>query len=70
MALAPMFMGGYRQQERQIVEVFLLICIVGALDSPVFLWWAGERKRAWQGFGVTLVVATIAAGLSAPMVFS
>ena len=66
--LAPLFMGAYRQQEGEIVEIFGLVCVTLALACPVFLWWSGARKRAWQGLVVTIVLAIIAAGLSAPMV--
>ncbi len=66
--LAPMFMGKYRQQEQEIAEIFWLLCIALALACPLFLWWSGERKRAWQGLAVTIVLAVIAAGLSAPTV--
>lgn len=66
--MAPMFMGGYRQQERQMVEVFWLVCALLALACPVLLWWTGERKRAWQGLVVTIGLVIIAAGLSAPVV--
>jgi len=66
LVVGQMVMGKYRQQEQQILEIFLLVCIVLALVSPVFLWVSGERKRAWQGLVVTILLATLAGALGAP----
>jgi predicted membrane protein len=66
--LATIFMGAYRQQERGIVEIFGLVCVALALVCPVFLWVMGERTRAWKGLVSTMVLAMVAAVLSAPMV--
>lgn len=64
----PLFMGRYRKQEEQWVMLFFLACLVLALVCPVFLWLCNERKRAWQGLVVTIVLAVLAAVLSTPQV--
>ena len=64
-----MFLGKYRQREEEIVEMYWLVCGMLALVCPVILGLSGERKRAWQGFAITIVLAVIADLASAPMVF-
>jgi predicted membrane protein len=66
--LAPMFLGKYRQEEAEIVEMFWFLCVALALACPVFLSIWGERKRARQVLVVTILLAVVAAGISSPQV--
>ncbi|OYV05408.1 MAG: hypothetical protein CFE26_11740 [Verrucomicrobiales bacterium VVV1] len=65
--MSPVFLGHYRTQEANVVEIFWVVCVVLALISPVFLWLAGERTRAWQGLVLTVALAVLGAAFSGPV---
>ncbi len=48
--------------------MFWLVCGVLAVACAVLLWFLGERKRAWQGAVVTIVLEVLGGLLSAPRV--